>query len=187
MRLLAILAAIVATPAFAQEASHDAFVSLRNTDFIVLLAFILFVAILLYYRVPAMVAKMLDGRAEGIRTELAEARALRDEAQALLGSFDARRRDMAAQAERIVTEAREEAERASAQAQDDAARAVARRIASAEEQIAGAQARAIRQVRDQAVGIAVEAAREVLVAQMTAAEGQAMIDASIATVEARMN
>lgn len=179
------LALLLAPPASA--ATEYGFVSLRNTDFVVLLAFILFVAILLYYRVPAMVGAMLDRRAEGIRAELAEARSLRDEAQALVGSFERKRQEVEAQAARIVAEARAEAERAAAAAREEAARSVARRLASAEERIAAAEAKAIGRVRDQAVAAAVAAAQEVLASGMTPDRAGRLIDESIATVGRRLN
>lgn len=180
-----LLAASFATPALA--ATEYGFFSLRNTDFVVLLAFILFVGVLLWYGVPGRVAAMLDARAQGIARELSEARAIREEAQALLGSFEQKRREVAEQAARIVAQAREEASRAAAQAREDAARAVERRIASAEERIAAAQAKAIRDVRDRAVTLAVAAAREVLAQQMTPADRERLVEQSIATVGARLH
>lgn len=183
--LLAPLVALLATPAMA--ATEYGFFSLRNTDFVVLLAFILFVGVLLYFRVPARVTSLLDARSQGIAKELAEAKAIREEAQTLLASFDAKRREMADQAARIVATAQEEAQRAAAQAREDAAKAVQRRIQSAEEQLAAAEARAIRDVRDRAVTAAIAAAREVLAAQIGPADQARLIDQSIATVGAKLH
>ena len=188
MKILTILAALVlAWLALSQATVHGPFFTLRNTEFIVFLSFLLFVGILLWFRVPGRVAGMLDHRAETIRNELAEARALREEAQTLLSSFERRRQEMNDQAARIIAEARAEAERAAAQAKDDAARAVARRIASAEEQIAAAEAKAMREVRDRAVTVAVSAAQEILAAQMTAAQADRLVDDSIAAVGAKLH
>jgi len=188
MKILAIiLAVILAYLALSQANAHGPFFTLRNTEFVVALAFILFAAVLLYFGVPRRIAGLLDQRAETIRTELAEARALREEAQALLGSFEQKRREMAEQASRIVTEARAEAERAAIQAREDAARAVARRVASAEEQLSAAEAKAIRAVKDRAVTVAVAAAQEVLAAQMTPDRAARLVDDSIATVGAKLH
>jgi len=76
--------ALSATPALA--AGDYGFFSLKNTDFVVLIAFLIFVGILIRYKVPGMVGGMLDKRAEGIKSELDEAKALRDEAHKLLPS-----------------------------------------------------------------------------------------------------
>lgn len=186
MRKLTTLAlTLAASPAFA--ASEYGFVSLHNTDFVVLLAFLVVLGILFYFRVPATISGLLDSRAERIRAELAEARTLRDEAQQLLGSFDRKRQEMDAQATRIVTEAQAEAQRAATQARNDAARAVERRIRSAEDQIAAAQAKAISQVKDQAVAVAIAAARDVLAQQITPVQGSRLIDDSIAQVGAKLH
>ena len=72
------LFALAATPA---AAASGPFFSLGNTDFVVLLSFILFALILVYFKVPGMIAGMLDKRAEGIQSDLNEARALREDAQ----------------------------------------------------------------------------------------------------------
>ena len=178
------LAATFATPAFA--ATEYGFISLRNTDFVVLLAFLLFVGVLLWFGVPGRVAAMLDQRAQGIDRELSEARAIREEARTLLASFEQQRHEMADQAARIVTQAREEAQRAAVQAREDAARAVQRRITGAEERISAAQAKAVREVRDRAVALAIAAAREVLVQQMTPADRERLVEQSIATVGTRL-
>jgi F-type H+-transporting ATPase subunit b len=73
-----LIALVVADPAFA---ASGPFVSLKNTNFIVLLAFILFIGVLFYFNVPKLLGGMLDKRAETIRSELDEARKLREEAQ----------------------------------------------------------------------------------------------------------
>ena len=99
---LGALGAVLASPAVA---ATGPFVSLRNTDFVVLLGFLLFVGILLYFRVPSRIGKMLDTRAEGIRADLAEARRLRDEAQEIYASYERRQRDVAGQADEIVAHA----------------------------------------------------------------------------------
>ena len=84
------LFALVMTAGPAAAASKNPFsaefYSLTNTDFIVSIAFLLFLGILWYFGVPKLLAKLLDDRAESIRSELNEARALREEAQALLAT-----------------------------------------------------------------------------------------------------
>jgi F-type H+-transporting ATPase subunit b len=64
---------------------------------------------------------------------------------------------------------------------------VERRIRSAEDQISAAQAKAIAQVKDQAVAVAIAAARDVLAQQITPAQGQRLIDDSIAQVGAKLH
>lgn len=174
----------IASPAFA---ASGPFVSLGNTDFVVLLAFILFVLVLFYFKVPALLGGLLDKRAEGIAAELEEARSLRDEAQSLLASYERKQKEVQEQADRIVAAAKEEANVAADQARADLARSLERRMAAAQDQIESAQAAAIRDVRDQSIAIAIGAARDVLAKQMTAAAGNSLIDAAIVEVDAKLH
>lgn len=172
---------LAASPALAAD---KPFFSLRNTDFVVTIAFAIFIGILLYYKVPALVAGMLDKRAVSIRAELDEAKALREEAAALLASYERQQKDVQAQADRIVAAAKQEADAAAAAAKDDIAKSITRRLTAAQEQIAAAQAAAIKDVRDQAVTVAIGAARDILAKQIDAS---AMIDASIDKVAEKLH
>lgn len=187
--LIPAVLAVTAQPAFASTKNvfSGEFYSLHNTDFIVLLAFLLFVGVLVYLKVPGKVGEMLDNRADTIKTELEEARALREEAQSLLASYERKQKEVQEQADRIVADAKAEAEAAAEQAKADIATSVARRLASAEEQINAAQASAVKEVRDSAINVAVKAAREVIAKQMTAAEANKLIDESIKTVDAKLH
>ena len=185
MRFLApFIALFLASPALAASGS---FLSLKNTNFIVLLAFIFFILVLFYYKVPSVLGSMLDKRAEGIKAELDQARELREEAQSILASYERKQKEVQEQADRIVESARKDAQAASKQAKEDLQASVARRMAAAEEQISSAQASAEREVRDKAIGVAVSAARNVIAAQMTAAGANKLIDDAIAEVDAKLH
>lgn len=182
--VLAILAALLSSPAFA---AGGPFLSLRNTNFVVLVAFLLFIGVLLYFKVPALIGGLLDKRAAGIKSELDEARALHDEARSILASYERKQKEMQEQADRIVETAKREALAAADQAKADLKASIARRLAAAEDQIASAEAAAVREVRDRAVSVAVAAAGDLIAAKMSAAEKNALIDAAIGEVEARLH
>ena len=182
--VLTVLAAVSASPALA---AGGPFLSLHNTNFIVLLAFILFIAVLVYLKVPGMLGRALDERAAGIKSELDEARALREEAQTILAGYERKQREVKEQADRIVAAARVDAATAAEQAKADLKQSIARRLAAAEDQIASAQAAAVKEVRDRAVAIAVAAAGAVLAKQMTAAQANSLIDDAISQVDAKLH
>lgn len=185
MRMIASLIALVAaSPALA---ASGPFFSLSNSNFVVMISFILFVAFLVYLKVPGKIGEMLDKRAEGIKSELDEARELREEAQALLATYERQQKDVQAQADRIVAQAKAEATDASEKAREDLKKSIARRMQAAEDRIASAEADAVREVRDQAVAIAIAAARDVIAKQMSAAEANKLIDEGIDTVEAKLH
>jgi F-type H+-transporting ATPase subunit b len=184
MKRLSISLALLASPAMA---ASGPFFSLSNTNFVVLLGFLGFVGLLVYLKVPGKLLGMLDARAAAIKSDLDEARALREEAKSVLATYERRQKEVQEQAERIVSTARDEALAAAEQAKAELQRSIARRLAAATEQIASAEAGAIRQVREQAVAVAIAAASDVLAKQMTAAAASASIDAAIDQVEARLH
>jgi F-type H+-transporting ATPase subunit b len=179
------LFAIAATPALA--AGDKPFFSLANTDFVVSIAFLIFIGILVYYKVPGLLGGMLDKRGNSIKAELDEAKALREEAQSLLASYERKQKEVQEQASRIVASAKEEATNAATAAKADIAASITRRLAAAEEQITSAQAAAIKDVRDQAIAVAVGAAKDVLAKQMDAKSAEALIDTSIVTVGEKLH
>ena len=186
MRMFLTLAAVVAaTPALA--AGDKPFFSLANTDFVVAIGFVCFIAVLTYFKVPGLVMGMLDKRAEGIQSDLNEAKALREEAQTLLALYERKQKEVQEQADRIVAHARSEAQDAAEQAKIDIKDSITRRLAAAEEQIASAEAGAVREVRDTAISVAIGAAKDVVAKQMTAADQNKLIDEAIAEAGAKLH
>ena len=173
-----------ASPALA---AGGPFFSLTNTNFVVLIAFLVFVGILIWQKVPAMLGGILDKRAQQIQADLDEAKALRNEAAALLASYDAKQKEVQEQSERIIAAAKEDAQAAAVQAKADLKDSIARRLAGAKDQIASAEAAAIANVRNRAINVAIAAASDVLAKQNTAATAAASIDAAIAVVDAKFH
>lgn len=184
-RAFSTLAAVgLASPAVA---ATGPFLSLSNSDFVVLIAFVVFLGILAYYKVPGMLSGLLDQRAESIRSEIDEAKALQEEARALLADYERKQKEVQDQADRIVAQAKQEAQSAADAAKENLKTSIARRLAAAEEQIAAAEGQAVREVRDQAIAVAIAAARDVIAKKMTEEDGARLIDEAIETVEAKLH
>ena len=81
-----------------------------GAEFWVLIAFLIFVGLLVYLKVPGTLTKGLDDRAESIRKELDEARRLRQEAQDLLTEYQQKQKQAEMEAKAIVEEAQREAD-----------------------------------------------------------------------------
>ncbi len=160
---------------------------LNNTDIVVAIAFVIFVGILLYLKVPGIVAGLLDKRAEAIKSEIDEARSLREEAQTLLASYERKQKEVAEQADNIVKSARTESEAAAAQAKVDLQTSIERRLQAAIDQIASAEAGAMREVKDKAVTVAIAAAGEVIAKKMKAADAGSLIDEAIKDVGEKLH
>lgn len=160
---------------------------LQSAEFWVAVSFVLFLLILLYYKVPAVLAKALDERADGIRRELDEARRLREEAQALLADYEKRHRNAAEEAQAIVNLARSEAEALAKETRQSLAESLTRRTRLAEEKIARAEAQAVDDVRAAAVERAIAAAERILREKASGAGGAALIDQGIRDLKGRLN
>jgi F-type H+-transporting ATPase subunit b len=149
------------------------FEPLQETENWVAVAFLLFLGLLAYLGVHRKVGASLDQRQARIKSELDEARRLRDEAQALLAEFERKGREAESEAEAIIAGAKVEAERIAAEAKGRMEDFVARRTKMAEAKIAQAEAQAISDVRSAAADAAVAAAEKILSA---AAKGEVAVD-----------
>jgi F-type H+-transporting ATPase subunit b len=184
MKKLIPLILVLPTPALAAKGP---FFSLFNSNFVVLIAFLLFIAVLVYLKVPGLLAGMLDKRADTIRAELDEAKALREEAQTILAGYERKQKEVAEQAERIIETAKKDAQEAADQAKLDLKASIARRLQAAEDQIASAEASAVKEVRDRAITAAIAAASDVVAAKTSAAEQGSLIDAAIEEVKTKLH
>jgi F-type H+-transporting ATPase subunit b len=159
----------------------------RLAEFWVAVAFVAFLLIVLYYKVPALIAKMLDERADAIRKEIDEARRLREDAQKLLADYQQKHRTAGQEAEAIVEEARREDEAFAQETRAGLKDSLERRTKQAEDKIARAEAQAVDEVRAAAVELAIAAAEKILREKAAGAGGTALIDQGIRDLKGRLN
>ena len=145
----------------------------------VFIAVVIFLLSLLYFGIHKKIAGALDARADAIRNELDQARRLREEAQALLASYQRKQKEAEAQAEEIVKQARSDAENMATQARKDLAERLERRAAQAEAKIANAEAQALGEVKAKAADLAMDAAENILRTKISAAEKSKFIQDGI--------
>ncbi len=155
--------------------------------FWILVSFVAFVALVIYYRVPALVGKLLDDRADAIRRELDEARKLREEAQALLADYQRKAREAENEAKSIVEQAKVEAEALAADSRKGLIESLERRSKLAEEKISRAEAQALSEVRSTAVETAIAAAQEILKTRAGGATGEKLVSSSISDLRGKLN
>ncbi len=159
----------------------------REPETWVAIAFVLFVGLGIYLKVPAMLAKMLDERADKINKELAGARKLREEAQALLAEYQKKRADAEKDAANIVAQAKVEAEAYGVETRKKLAETIERRTKQAAQKIVQAEAAAIKEVRTTATEAAIAAACRLVGEAVQGAKSGKLIDESIAAVKSRLN
>ncbi len=150
----------------------------EEAEFWVLVAFVIAIGFLVY-KAKGPITGGLDARAAKIRAEIDEAQRLRDEAQARLAEFQLKQRDALKEAEGIVAQAKDEAERLAAQGVKDLEAAVERRRRLASEKIALEEQKAMTDLRNMAVDVAVAALRRVLAEDLDPARQSALIDQAI--------
>jgi F-type H+-transporting ATPase subunit b len=139
----------------------------------VAIAFLCFLGLLAYLGVHRKLTDSLDHRQARIKSELDEAKRLREEARALLADFERKGREAESEAAAIIASAKAEAERLAAEAKARMEDFVTRRTKMAETKIAQAEAQALADVRSAAADAAVTAAEKIL---STAAKGKVAVD-----------
>lgn len=160
---------------------------IHDPAFWVATAFIAFVALLVYLKVPGQIGAALDKRADKIRSDIEEAEKLHAEAQKLLADYQKKQREASKEAEAIVEAAKEEAERLAKQGQEKLKESLARREKLAMDRIAQAEAAAVAQVRNYTVDVAMAATRDLLTETVKGDKAKAMIDDAIKELPAKLH
>lgn len=158
-----------------------------DPEFWVGIGTIVFIAVLLWRGVPAMMAKSLDARAVAIAKELGDARRLREDAEALLAEYQKKRASAESEASAIVAEARTEAERFAAESRAAIKAQVERRAKQAEEKIAQAEAQAVAEVRALAADAAVAAAEKLIAARMDDKRSADLVKRALEAIPSKLN
>ena len=153
----------------------------------VLIALVMFIGVLFYFKVPRMITDVLDRRADAISEELDEARKLREEAQSVLADYQRKAREAEQEAEEIIELARREASSYAAEAAQRTDEYVTRRTNIAEQKIAQAESVALREVRSMSADLAVAAAERILAAKVKGAEAEKLVAEAIAEAKARLH
>lgn len=158
-----------------------------TAEFWVAVAFFGFVGLLAYYKVPALISKALDERADAIRSELDEARRLREEAQQLLADYQRRSREAEEEASAIIDQARREAEALASETRKGLNESLERRTKLAEEKIARAESQALTEVRAAAVDSAIAAAQRIIKSKVTPEVNERLVDQSVGELKRKLN
>jgi F-type H+-transporting ATPase subunit b len=126
------------------------------------LAMLVVFGLMLWARVPKMVAGMLDERIAGIRKQLDEAKALRAEAEKLRDEYAKKAAEADVEAAALRVQAERQAEEIVDKAKADADALIERHKAIAAEKIASAERAAVEELRAKVATAAATAARELI-------------------------
>lgn len=168
----------------AESPAHAPFYA--TAEFWVAIAFLIFV-VAVSRPVWKILSTTLDSKADAIKAELDEAQRLREEAQHTLAEYQRKQRDALAEAEAIIAEAKEEAERMQRLNEERTQATLERREQQALDMIAAAEARAIADVRALAADVAIDATRRILTDVVDGQKGDELINSAIAEVPGKLN
>ena len=160
---------------------------LANAETWVGVGTVIFFALLIWKKVPAMATKALDARAATIAQELADARRLRDEAESLLAQYQQKQAEAEREASAIVTEARAEAERFAQEARTAITAQIERRGKMAQDKIAQAEAQALAEVRALAADAAIAVAEKIITERLSEPRAQALVRDAIKEIPSKLN
>jgi len=157
-----------------------------DESFFVALAFVTVIVAILYLKLPQRLLGAMDAKSAEIADELAHARKLREEAEALLADYEERRKSAEQQAEEIVTEARETAQRLAEEARAAMQASLERRTQQAESKIARAEEQLVDEVRAAITRLAIDAAANLIESGMSAQQANTLIEQNISELKDRL-
>ena len=145
---------------FASAVSNAPPFSLTNTDFVVAIAFFIFIGVLIYFNVPRIIINLLDKRSSSIRGEIEEASRLLQEAKTLLAKLEKEHKNNISKAEDIIKTAENTSKRLLDDSKADIKNAVARKLDMAKKQIESNEKTVLNSIRDEIIDAAFKIAEE---------------------------
>ena len=186
---LNITALQITVPAFALscEVSYAAgskkMVSLDNTDFVVLISFLIFVGVLIYYKVPSIVGAFLDKRSNDIQSEIEKAGEILEEAKKILSSIEADHIRTSETIGQMVETARSRAGEEEEKAKKNIEELMKNKLISAEGQVMSNQRKILEEIEDRAIDLSIEKVKVKLSQSLSSSDYDNQFDASIQSIE----
>lgn len=122
----------------------------------VAIGFILFILLLIYFKIPNQITKLLDARSKKIKDELDEAKRLREEAQTILSEFQKKNTEAEQTAKTIIDNAKKLAKNYEKDAKDKFDQNVVRKKKLLDEKLNRLENDAINQIKDNITDIVLE-------------------------------
>lgn len=155
-------------------------------SFWVAVSFFIFIG-LVFKPVGNLIIKALDEHALKIKNELVEALRLKEEAQALLASYQRKQKEMADEAVNIIAEAEAEAKRIAKEAEEELDAALNKRVELAMQKIAFYEAAVIQRVKNDSVDIAISAVRSIIIENLSKDASEELITRAISGMDKKLH
>ena len=168
-------------------ASDAPMFSMANTDFVVAIAFVIFVGVLVYFKVPRIIGNLLDKRADTIRNEIDEAHRLLEEAKTLLAKLEREHKENIEKAKNIVNDAELTSKKVLEDSKSEIKDAVARKLQMAERQIQTNEKEAINSIKDDLIEAAFKEAQEQIEKKVDSKLANLVVEESVEEIKARLS
>tara|TARA_B100000902_G_scaffold365845_1_gene387114 strand:+ start:674 stop:1213 length:540 start_codon:yes stop_codon:yes gene_type:complete len=168
-------------------ASDAPMFSMANTDFVVAIAFVIFVGVLVYFKVPRIIGNLLDKRADTIRNEIDEAHRLLEEAKTLLAKLEREHKENIEKAKNIINDAELTSKRVLEDSKSEIKDAVARKLQMAERQIQTNEKEVIKSIKDDLIEAAFKEAQEQIEKKVDSNLANLVVEESVEEIKARLS
>ena len=158
-------------------------ISLDNTDFVVLISFLIFVGVLVYFKVPAIVASFLDKRSADIQNEIDKASEILEEAKEILSSIEADHIRTSETIEHMIMTAKDRAGEEEEKAKKQIEELMKNKLISAEGQVRSNERKILEEIEARAIDLSIEKVREKLIKSLSGNDYDKHFDASIQSIE----
>lgn len=145
----------------------------------VFIAFIIFISIAIYLKVPNMVTKLLDEQISKIKNDLDDARKLKEDANSLLAEYERKIEFANKEAENIINQAKNNAKSYEENSNKKVEEFISRSEKQSIEKIEQAQKTAIKKINEEIVNKSVEVAEKIISKNMNDQNNNKLFESSI--------
>ena len=171
----------------AHAASDAPMFSLANTDFVVAIAFALFIGVLIYFRVPKIIGELLDKRAASIKGEIDEAHRLLEEAKSLLAKLEREHKENITKAKEIIEDAELSSQKILEESKSEIKLAVSRKLQLAERQIQANEKDLINAIKVDLIDEAFKLAQEQIENKVNLEVANLIAEESLSEIEIKLS
>ena len=179
----------ITLPAFALScgvsyaAGSKKLISLNNTDFVVLISFLIFVGVLVYFKVPSIVGAFLDKRSNDIQNEIEKAGEILEEAKKILSSIEADHIRTSETIGQMVQSAKSRAGDDEEKAKKNIEELMRNKLISAEGQVLSSERKILEEIEGRAIDLSIEKVRMKLSKSLSSSDYDNQFDLSIQSIE----
>ena len=177
------LSAFALSYGVSHAAGSKKMVSLDNTDFVVLISFLIFVGVLIYFKVPSIVGAFLDKRSNDIQSEIEKASEILEEAKKILSSIEADHKRTSETIGQMVETARSRAGEEEEKAKKNIEELMKNKLISAEGQVMSNERKILEEIEDRAIDLSIEKVKVKLSQSLSSSDYDNQFDASIQSIE----